>query len=429
MILRFLLFGVACLCGAGLVVGVFGVSPAEGHRRSSLVFPASPPAVGEKSGGKKGPLASGEGQPDQLWGQFLVLEKSGDLLGAYRIAWKLVNLFPEAPQRGPVLLRLANLLEREGKLAEAVEVYGLAAVLSAGSPTAAEARVAARALLFLKTLPQEDPFTALERLVGEVSGPSACASPPPVLKQALAAGWQAALAKLEAETDPPLAHLDNILRLWELQPPGLRAPGTASRLAELLRRHGLWETARTLVQSGGESGESDPVRPHLSDPQVSSFSWGLSGLFGSRSLAPWACVPGLDRFSPAFSHVGPCFPRRAFPFSHPVPGPISLRPQGGGWRSPWGSLGPPSVPGALRIPTGHGSPGGTEPDPPAVPAAELEPFQRERQAMAHLRQGQTEEAEAAFFELSRSGDPFWQRLGRVRLAEVALTRMAAGSSP
>jgi hypothetical protein len=67
---------------------------------------------------------------------------------------------------------------------------------------------------------------------------------------------------------------------------------------------------------------------------------------------------------------------------------------------------------------------------PAAPLTEdLGPFHQDRLGLSHLNDGQPEAAQATFQELSRHHDPFWQRLARVRLADLELSRLQAKPSP
>jgi len=60
---------------------------------------------------------------------------------------------------------------------------------------------------------------------------------------------------------------------------------------------------------------------------------------------------------------------------------------------------------------------------------ELTPFHQDRQGLSRFKGGQPDAAQAAFHGLAQHSDPFWQRLGQVRLADLELFRLQAEPSP
>jgi hypothetical protein len=63
----------------------------------------------------------------------------------------------------------------------------------------------------------------------------------------------------------------------------------------------------------------------------------------------------------------------------------------------------------------------------AIPG--ITPFYRDRLGLSRWREGQTDAAQAAFQVLEQEGDPFWQHLARVRLADLEVARLQTASSP
>ncbi len=57
------------------------------------------------------------------------------------------------------------------------------------------------------------------------------------------------------------------------------------------------------------------------------------------------------------------------------------------------------------------------------------PFYQDRLGLRYAQEGQPEEAQSAFQELAQNRDPLWQRLAKVRLADLELARLQAEPAP
>jgi hypothetical protein len=202
-----------------LVIVLTWGGPAGAHRRGGLplIRPAPPSLTQIPAPAADNLTAPPALQPQAYWQRLLAQEQAGKLHEARKTGLALVNLFPQAPKRASALLKLAELAQKEGKAAEALELYGLAAVLAAGSPEGVQACLEARALQFSRDLPQGDPVRTLGRLLKTIPAlPPAYSSE--VLSQALKTGWQAVARKVRSTSPLPLSLVEEILALWELQP-------------------------------------------------------------------------------------------------------------------------------------------------------------------------------------------------------------------
>jgi tetratricopeptide (TPR) repeat protein len=429
------------------VVLAWGVH-AEAHRRGGLplVRPAPPPltqapASAPLADNLTGPLAL---QPEAYWQRLLAEERAGELHEARKTGLALVNLFPRAPQRASALLKLAELVTREGNTAEALELYGLAAVLAAGSPEGVQACLEATALQFSRDLPQGDPVRTLGRFLKTMSvRPAGYSSE--ALTQALKTGWQAVALKVRATSPLPLSLVEEILALWELQPKGLGPPEAAQLVTDLLREKGLGETARTLAAQAGKN-QAEPHR--MIDIPPSEIPW-LTGKWPGLTHILAQVDPGEEvrqSLLGAWLAGG-----RAGVESESAAGDglLAWFPPGGalaaGWAGPPPARGPnllhlrPNPPlERLRTELARSSlserpffkTSRLKHSPAEAPVTEdLGPFYQDRLGLSHLKDGQPEAAQTTFQELSRHRDPFWQRLARVRLADLELSRLQAKPSP
>lgn len=421
---------------------------AGAHRRGGLPLvrpaplpltqaPASAPAADNLTG----PLAL---QPEAYWQRLLAQEQAGEFHEARKTGLALVNLFPQAQKRTPALLKLAELVKREGKSAEALELYGLAAVLAAGSPEGVQACLEARALQFSRDLSQGDPVQTLGRFLKTIPAlPTGYSSE--VLGSALKTGWQAVALEVRSTSALPLSLVEEILALWELQPKGLGPPEAAQLLADLLREKGLWEAAQTLASQTGQNQAEARRMVHIPQSEIPWLSgkwpglayvlarvnpgdqvrqsllgaWLAGGRAGVESdngaeegLMAWltpgrALAAGLTEPPPAWE-TNP-WPLRPHPLLEKLRADLS--------RS---SLSERSFSRTTRLP--H--------SPADTPVTEdLGPFHQDRLGLSHLKEGQPEAAQATFQGLSQHHDPFWRRLARVRLADLELSRLQAKPSP
>ncbi len=411
---------------------------AEGHRRGGLPLVRPAPSPG-RSGvpapaaeDVAGPLAL---HPDAYWRRLTALEKAGDFKEAGKTALALVNLFPQASQRGPACLKLAQLAQKGGNAEEALELYGLAAALARGTTDEARARLAAATLIFIRELSQTEPLDSLARFLKEISRLPVDAAPKD-LSETLRIGWLAVARKVQAAPPPSLSQVENILALWDMQPKGFVSPEAAQFVAGLLQEKGLWEAARNVLSQAGqgkapeEGGSVSRVLPLSHGPGLAPLrSWGspaelhdallrflLTGLRTDLEAYPAALGGAPVRL----------FPRKALPTldGERVPAfdpmRLSFRPnflvEGLRYQLAWSFL---PTPGVLESPSLTDHP----------PTGELIPFLRDLEAVGQVRDGRMEAAQATFQELSQNRDPFWQRLARVRLADLELSRLQEKSSP
>lgn len=430
-----------------VLIMAWGIN-AEAHRRGGLplVRPAPSPAAKAPASAPAAENLTGSLalQPDAYWQRLLTQEQAGDLKEARKTGLALVNLFPQSPKRAPALLKLAELVKRQGNLAEALELYGLAAILATGSPEAVDACLAASALQFSRDVSQGDPIQTMARFLKKMSAlPPGTSSE--VLSQALNAGWQAVAHKVRSTSPLPLSLVEEILVLWEMQPPGLGPPEAARLLADLLREKGLWEAAQTL---GAQADRAKAEPRRMNDTHLPEIPW-LSGKWPGMAIILAQLDPGEEVQQ---SLVGPSlaggragfeagaaadqglpawfFLTRASavelkgqsPASKPNPFP--LRP-GLPLESLHRDLARSSLPEKLLATESR-----SNHYPAAAPLPEdLSPFHQDRLGVSHLQDGQTEAAQATFQGLSQHHDPFWRRLARVRLADLELSRLQAKPSP
>lgn len=225
---------------------------APAHRRGGLPLvrptpdPAlrTPPPQAEKA---PGPVSL---KPDLYWQKLLAQKQAGEVEETRKTGMALVNLFPQAPQRGAALLKLAELAQGKGDPAQALEFYGLAASLFPGTPEAAQAALEAHVLELSRDLSQGKALPALRHFLKKVTTlPSGY--PPKTLQAALKTGWQAVCQQVRAADPPPLTLVEEILTLWDLQPQSNGPPDAARLLADLLQEYGLLEEARTLLGPRG----------------------------------------------------------------------------------------------------------------------------------------------------------------------------------
>ena len=241
-----------------LVVITGWIGNAAAHRRGGLplIRPASPPASQPPAPQEEktsGPLSL---KPDSYWQRFLAQEQAGELEEAWKTGMALVNLFPQAPQRGAALLKLAALAQGQGKTEQARELYGLTASLARGTPEAAQACLAANVLELSQDLSHYDPVQALRRFLEKVSVLPPGYSPES-LRKALKTGWQAVSQKVQASSPPSLTLVEEILALWDLQPQGFGPPEAACLLANLLKENGLLEEAQALLVKAGHKSKGN----------------------------------------------------------------------------------------------------------------------------------------------------------------------------
>jgi len=430
------------ICLAVLTVWTGNVSA---HRRPGLSLvhvappPSAPPPAPEEDAAP-GPLSL---KPEAYWKRFLAQEQAGDYQEALKTGLALVNLFPQAPQRGIALLKLGDLARGEGKTTAALELYGLVNAVAPGTPEASQACLAAGALELNHDLHQGQPVQALRRFLERVAGLPASYSPE-TLKEALRTGWQSVARQVQATDPPPLPLVEEILTLWDLQPQSLVPPEAAQLMADLLKRNGLVEEAQALLPKTNEShrglqqkmlkayGVEEPFLSRGCQDSAQTLSLASKGSLEQKSLPPprlpdWQAgrepAPGpgealAARFLPQKANAarqdGPQPPLGStLLYSRPASVPLPPQTEAAAASQPAGSV--------SSSPTGQPAPAGT--------VTGEGPFFQDRLGLNHVQEGQPEAAQAAFQELAQHRDPFWQRLAKVRLADLDLARLQAEPAP
>jgi tetratricopeptide (TPR) repeat protein len=430
-----------------LVVFTGWVGNAAAHRRAGLplIRPASlpasqPPAAPEEK--TSGPLSL---KPDSYWQRLIAQEQAGELGEAWKTGLALVNLFPQAPQRGAALLKLAALAQGQGKTEQALELYGLTASLNPGTPEAAQACLAASVLELSQDLSHNDPLQALRHFLEKVTVlPSGYA--PESLQEALKTGWQAVSHKVQASSPPSLTLVEEILALWDLQPQGFGPPEAASFLANLLKENGLLEEAQFLLAkaghkskgnrqgmlkgsclelawlfrswprvadtlkqvSGGEEGKKFLLRAWLARRQAgvdSSTTPGndlLDWFLPQKANAAWLDLP-VTSLEQALQH----------PWSPLSADQLQAELAQRYWVESQLSQAAQMHQLMVNKPLGQN----------------LSPFYQDRLGLSRLKEGQPDAAQATFQQLAQHNDSFWRRLAQVRLADLELSRVQAEPSP
>ncbi len=430
-----------------LVVISGWIGNAAAHRRGGLplIRPASPPASQPPAPQEEktsGPLSL---KPDSYWQRFLAQEQAGELEEAWKTGMALVNLFPQAPQRGAALLKLAALAQGQGKTEQARELYGLTASLARGTPEAAQACLAANVLELSQDLSHYDPVQALRRFLEKVSVLPPGYSPES-LRKALKTGWQAVSQKVQASSSPSLTLVEEILALWDLQPQGFGPPEAACLLANLLKENGLLEEAQALLVKAGHKSKGNGqsmLKGSCLDLAWWSRGWlhiadTLKQVSGEEKeqkflLHAWLGrqQSGIDSSAtPGKDLLAWFLPQKANAAWLDLP----VTPLEQALQHPWPAL------GADRFQTKLAQRYWAESQ--FSQAAQrhqllvnkplgqnLSPFYQDRLGLSRLQEGQPDAAQATFQQLAQHNDSFWQRLAQVRLADLELFRLQAEPSP
>jgi tetratricopeptide (TPR) repeat protein len=430
------------------VIVMTWASNAGAHRRGGLplLHPVPPPAAQAQAQvpeeGTSGPLSL---RPDIYWQRLLAQEQAGDLQEARKTGLALANIFPRSPQQGAALLKLGELVQGQGRTAEALEIFGLVISLNPGTREASQACLAASALELARDLPQGNPVQCLRQFLGKTSHLPPGYSPES-LQTALKAGWLAVARQVRGTSPLPLALVEEILDLWDLQPQGLGPPEAARLLADLLQKNGLQEEARALLAKAGnknKSNQENMIRSYSLQP--SWLSGGCAGLAGTLNLVPpnqdeqqflsqswqprWQAegepvlTPGealLTWFLPRPAHAAWLegkIPALENPLLHPGPPTLPDRPQADLVKC---YLPESSFPHAAQSP---------HPLAGQILKREQGPFSQYCLGVNSLQEGHTEEAQLVFQELAQNHDPLWQGLARVRLADLEMSRLQAEPAP
>lgn len=422
------------------------VGNAMAHRRVGLplvhpVTPSAPQATNPQVEKADGLLSL---KPDSYWQRLMVQEQGGEFEEGCKSGMTLVNLFPQAPQRGVALLRLAEMAKGKGEIALALELYSLAACLVPGTPEAAQACLEARVLEFSMNLSHGDPIQALQHFLEQVATvPSGYA--PETLQKALSNGWQAVYQKIQATSPPPLSLVEKILALWDMQPQGSETPEVAGLLADLLKKYGLMEEAQNLLAQAGEKTKGDrKSNLQMNNLKLPRLSKGFPGIADFLKQ-----VPGGKEKQKFFLHKWlnreqPSVEFSSFPLENLLA--WFLPQQANAWwdgqlpsldqslKQPWGAPVEEHLQASLAqsISAKSHLSDATQmsqqmADKPL--RSDLSPFNYDRLGLNHLKEGETDAAQKTFQELAQHNDPFWRRLAQVRLTDVELSRLQAEPSP
>jgi tetratricopeptide (TPR) repeat protein len=405
------------------------------HRRDdmSLLPPTAPKVSCAPAPEKDDAAIPAALQPDAYLKKLLAQERAGNYQEACKTGLALVNLFPRTPQGGAALLRLANMARGKGHTAEALELFGLVASTNPGSPEASQASSAAGALELADNLQKGSPVQALRQFLERVSRLPEGVSPD-LLQQALKTGWRAVAQQVQ-DAPLPLSLVEEILALWDMQPEGTGPAEAAQLLADLLRQNGLMEEAQALLTKVSNnhlgqllktSGEEQPRTAR--GPAGNRKPPALDTTVMERPKSPQPPLPSQEQAGVEPQPAGqpcqapPAAPLTAVPDPATTPTLLYSRPPAIP-KQPLAKLGTPS-------PQGPGAKSVSTPTKPARPTGgELGHFSQDRLGLRHLHNNQTEAAQAAFQGLAQTDDPFWQRLARVRLADLELQRLQMEPAP
>jgi hypothetical protein len=425
----------------GLMIFLGRMENAAAHRRGGLplVRPVPNPAAQTPTPPEEkasGPLSL---EPDLYWQRLLAQEQAGEFEEARKTGMALVNLFPQAPQRGAALLKLAELAQRTGGTAQALELYGLAVCLVPGTPEAAQAYLEARVLELSQDLSHGDPLRALRHFLEQVTAlPSGYA--PETLQEALKTGWQAVCHQVRIAGSPPLALVEDLLTLWDLQPQGVGPPEAARLLADLLLEFGLQEEAQTLLAQEDKKIEGDRrSKLQVHSLELAWLSWGWPGIADFLKQVP----EGEERQKILLRSWLARWQAGGESSVLPVEGlPTWFRPRNFDawqqvrlpaleqeWAAPW----------VERLQAGLAltfwaeaqfSPAAQMYQPLADQSrrAASSPFYQDRLGLSHLKSGESDAAQKTFQELAQHDDPFWRRLAQIRLTDLELSRLQAEPS-
>ncbi|MFZ2088313.1 MAG: hypothetical protein WAU47_07035, partial [Desulfobaccales bacterium] len=345
---------------------------------------------------------------ESCWRRLLAQEQAKEFQEVWKTGLTLVNLFPHAPQRGAVLLKLGELAKTQGKTAQALELYSLVSFLNPGAPEAAQAHVAASSLELSRDLKKKNPLQTMHLFLNKIShlNPGHQAE---VVQEALVAGWEEVSLQARTTSPLPLSLVEELLALWDKQPPKMRPSEGAFLLADLLNKAGLCEEAQVLQAKAQEKNRNSrhllgklhsltgTLTPVLlrEEHKLALFSW----------LTPWQVPFNGEALLNWF------FPPRAHAdwFADPAPG----MDQALLYSSP--SSPPPAGLDQTTTATAIDK--------------DSSPFIQDRLGLSHLQEGQPEAAQATFQDLARHHDPFWQRLAQVRLADLELARLKTEPAP
>ncbi len=346
---------------------------------------------------------------------------------------------PEAPQ---ILLGLARAARTEGQVMRAQAAYQLAGLLFPHTPAAQLAQKELTLLNFYQELGVGSPLAACRRLLEQTLAPGSWATTDASLQAALRAGWRAVEVQMSQEKPVPPSLVEELLKLWELHPPGTRPPEAALLLAQVLQERGLAGEAQHFLSQ--VLGDQDPFLQTRAVIALLELSWMTQGLPGFLATLthlheePRQVRLALRTWPLRLAPGGPGQLTKVSPEEGATP---VLRLSAVQRRQIWEELGGQVLPPALAAYILHdlavsGTDGGRPaPDPLYQLVLEkakedLGPgYYYDRVGLRHLRQGYLETAQEAFQAAAQDEDPLWRHLARVRLLDLELARGQLPASP
>ncbi|OGP73835.1 MAG: hypothetical protein A2Y80_01660 [Deltaproteobacteria bacterium RBG_13_58_19] len=429
------------------------------HRRSQPAPSAQEVSKGEGKG--LTPLASQKGTaalPDVLSPEFFLSrakeqEKTGDCGGCLQTLATFINLYPHHPERPATLLRLARLAQKDGQVAKAKEVYALTAALHPHAPAASRSRLERAALEFYEKLGEREPLAAFKDFLEKIATMSPAPGPDSI-REPLQAGWLAVERQVRAQGPCPLGLVEEVMALWDLQPPGAGPPEAALFLAELCREKGLLKQAEAFLQEIKGKG-SDQLRSQA-ELALMELAGTLPGTLQTSGPAP-ASPGGADQRDPARGVALTASFSEGLPGSSPGK---SWTAEGGlsqlnlTARQPLGApLDPAQVqlledllrrplPGTMKerllrqLAQMHWSQADFSQAAKIyhallakAPAGDSAAFYQDRLGLTYLKSQRLESAQEVYQGMERGGDQFWQLVARTRLMDLELARLKAAPSP
>uniref|UniRef100_A0A7C5ELF1 Tetratricopeptide repeat protein n=1 Tax=Desulfobacca acetoxidans TaxID=60893 RepID=A0A7C5ELF1_9BACT len=442
----------ACLTLLALVLTLMWPGEGQAHRRGGLALsrPGPAPMPAASSLGVEtlsSPLAL---TPEAYLQRLTALEKAGRLPEAWEVGLGLLNLFPQASQRQVALRLLADIARKRGEPETALEIWSLAAIWPAVTREASRPQVEKLCLELDLGIKTGEPLLAMRRFLENLKAGAQEVMSDRV-RHSLKTGWEAVGRQVRATSPPPLELVEEVLRIWEMQPQGYVLPEAALLLADILKEHQLLEAARAILSkveqtspqvqesrlrvyslelawlSRGWVGLADTLRFGVKgdeDRKALVASWLASRLHQSQASA------GAESASPGEALLAWFLPQPAraawlagqssaltlalqHPWPFPVTGPFYAELARRFWAEG-------DFPGAAKVYQTLAKEAASE---------ELALFYQDRLGLSQWKGGQPEAAHTTFSGLAQQNDPFWQCLGQVRLADLELARWQSEVSP
>ncbi|MEW6386406.1 MAG: tetratricopeptide repeat protein [Thermodesulfobacteriota bacterium] len=412
------------------------VTEAWAHRRPQPKPAAKPASPGEVKTpdpaiAPLGPAALPEVlSPEFFLSQAQEQEKTGDRTGSLQTLTVFINLYPQHPERSAALLRAARLAQRDGRLAQARETYALAAALYPDTAVASRSHLELAVLEFYERLGEMEPVPAFKGFLEKIAGWPA--SPPAdSLKEPLQTGWSAVEGQVRAQRPCPPQLVEEVLALWELQPPGASPPEAALLVADLCREKGLWQKAEALLEELKAKGSGPLSRQ--ADRGLKELAGASSGVIKTSGPAPLNPAPGAT-LTPAAAG-GVSLPNRTAPpnpevsldpsldqsledlLQRPLPDTVKERLLRQLAQMHWSRADFTQAEKIYQALLAKAPPG------------DIAVFYQDRLGLSRLKGQRLESAQEVYQGMERARDHFWQVLARTRLLDLEMARLKAAPSP